>query len=151
MKLGATVAAIVAVLAITAVSVVAQDDPVKQRQNLMKTGVADNVKLAAAMVKGEVPFDAAKAEAAMKEVAAVPDKFLPLLHEGTFSDKNEDTTAKPEILTEMDDFKARMAEFVKLALAAADAAKAGPEEFKAAFGEATKSCRGCHEKFRIKR
>lgn len=146
-----TAVAVAALLVVGAGVAGAQDDPVKQRQAMMKDGVAANVKAAAGMVKGETPFDAAKASAAMKAAAEVPDKFVVLLVDGTFSDKNADTTAKPEVKTNMDDFKKRMDEFETALLAAATAADEGADKFKASFAAATKHCGGCHETYRIKK
>ncbi len=146
-----TAVAVAALLVVGAGVAGAQDDPVKQRKALMKEGVAANAKAAASMVKGETPYDAAKASAAMKAAAEIPDKFVVLLVDGTFSDKNADTTAKPEIKTNMDDFKKRMADFKTALLAAADAAEGGADKFKASFTAATKQCGSCHETYRIKK
>lgn len=140
----------IAAAGFVATAVLAQD-AVKERQGLMKNVVAANMKAAGDMVKGTVAFDAAKAEAAMKEVAGVPDKFAALFPEGTSADNNPDTTAKGDIWSDMADFKQRLDELEKDAAAAAEAAKGGLDQFKVAFGAVAENCRGCHERYRVKK
>ena len=61
------------------------------------------------------------------------------------------TGAKPEIWTSMDDFKAKMDEFVKQSQALADVAKGGDEaKIKDQFGKTAQACKSCHEKYRSK-
>jgi cytochrome c556 len=48
---------------------------VKERRHLMKEIVAPAAKLANKMVKGDEPFDAAKAAKAMTEISEVPDSM----------------------------------------------------------------------------
>jgi cytochrome c556 len=49
---------------------------VKERRHLMKEIVAPAAKLANKMVKGDEPFDAAKAAKAMTDISEVPDKYV---------------------------------------------------------------------------
>lgn len=123
--------------------------PVEDRKELMKS-VGKSLKVAIPMVKGEVPFDAAKAEAAMRTINSVPDKFAKLFPEG--SDMHEKTEASPKIWKDMKGFLEK-SEALKVASAQAIiAAGKGADAFKASvFGSLVKTCKGCHEGYRIKK
>lgn len=121
--------------------------PIKERQELMKK-TNDEAKTVSAMVKGEAPFDAAKAgallgtweERAKKVVALFPDD----------SKTGEKTRAKGEIWQNKADFDARLAEYAKVA-AEAKAAAGSADAFKPAYAKVIKSCDDCHEKYRAPR
>src|SRR5215469_9712647 len=112
-------AAAAVALAVTAVA--AQSDPIAARKALMK-GNGDQAKIAAAMVKGEAPFDAAKAntifatfaDAAAKAPALFPDN----------SKTGGDTAALPAIWENKADFDARLAKLASDSKVAMDATKA---------------------------
>lgn len=122
-------------------------DPVKERQELMKT-VGKNTKLSADMVKGKVKFDSLMAGEAMETIAAVPDKYVTLFPEGSGGGETE---AGPKIWTDMAGFKAEADKLKNAALAGVKAADSGPDAFKAAFGELTKTCKSCHQDYRVKK
>ena len=101
------------------------------------------------MIKGEAPFDLAKAKeifATFEHAAAkMPDLFPPNSKTG------HDTTASPKIWENMDDVKAR---FKKLGddAKAASASVTDLASFKAAFAKIGKEdCGGCHHEYRIKK
>ncbi len=123
--------------------------PVEDRKELMKA-VVKSVKIAVPMAKGEVPFDAAVAAAAMQTINEVPDKFVKLFPAG--SDKHEKTEASPKIWTDMKDFMAKAADLKAASKATKDAVGKGQDAFKAAvFGSLVKTCKGCHDTYRIKK
>jgi cytochrome c556 len=140
-------AATVAVVAFGATAVIAQQNPIEARQALMKDN-GKHAKMGAAMVKGEAPFDLAKAKEifATFETAAqkMPDLFPP------DSKTGHDTKALPKIWENMADVKAR---FVKLGkdAKAAEASVKDLASFKTAFSALGKDCGGCHENYRIKK
>ena len=130
----------------------AQQDPVKARKALMKDN-GDQAKIGAAMMKGEAPFDLAKArkifatfeDAAMKAPALFSQKMV---DQPTADDPY---SADPKIWENMDDFKAKLAKLGDDAKAAA-AKVTDLDSFKAAFGTIGKNdCGGCHEKYRVKK
>jgi cytochrome c556 len=139
------------VLAIAAIAVgvttVAAQDPIAARKALMKENGAQ-ARVGAQMVKGDVPFDLAKAKAifaaysnsAVKVIALFPDN----------SKTGGETTAAPAIWEKMDDFKAKMAKFGADAKAAGDKVT-NLDTFKAEFPAVQKNCGGCHEVYRIKK
>jgi cytochrome c556 len=140
-----------ATIALCASVALAQQDPIKQRKELMKNN-ADQAKIGAAMVKGEVPFDLAKAQKIFAAFEDTATKAPALFPENSIDQATADDpyTAKPEIWQNMDDFKARLAKFGNDAKAARTSVK-DLNSFKAAFANMGKNdCGGCHDKYRLK-
>lgn len=123
--------------------------PVEDRQELMKS-VVESVKIAVPMAKGETPFDAAAAAAAMQTINEVPDKFVKLFPAG--SDKHEKTEAAPKIWQDMNDFMAKAAALKAASATTKAAASQGQDAFKVAvFDSLLKACKECHDAYRIKK
>jgi cytochrome c556 len=135
----------VSVLAMSAV--VAQTDPIAARKALMK-GNGDQAKIGAAMAKGEMPFDGAKAHAIFATFVDAAGKMPNLFPEN--SKTGGETTAAPKIWEDMADFKAKFAKFGTESKAA-DGAVKDLDSFKAQFTAVTKNCGGCHELYRVKK
>ena len=138
----------VAAIALGVGVALAQEDPIKARRALMKAN-GDEAKIGAAMAKGEMPFDLAKArkmfstfeDAAAKAPSLFPDN----------SKTGGDTAAKAEIWENIDDFKARLVKLGTDSKAALESVT-DLDTFKAAFGNIGKNdCAGCHEKYRVKK
>jgi len=136
-----------AAIALATTAVLAQPNPIEERQALMKDN-GKHAKLAVAMIKGEAPFDLAKAKQILAtfETAAqkMPDLFPP------DSKTGHDTTAAPKIWEDMADFKARFVKFGE-DVKAAQASVKDLDSFKVAMGGLGKECGGCHENYRIKK
>jgi cytochrome c556 len=137
----------VGAIAIGISAAVAQQDPIKERQAAMK-GIGAQAGQGAKFMKGEEPFNLAKAQAIFATYAANADKAATLFPDN--SKTGGDTAALPAIWTNNADFKAKLAKF------SADAKDAGSKvkdeaSFKAAFPEVMKNCGGCHETYRAKK
>ncbi len=143
---GVAVLATIAVGA-TGVTVVAQD-AVGQRKALMKA-IGGASKTGSQMVKGEVPFDAAKAGEAMGTIATSWAAFVKLFPKG--SETGGETTASPKIWESFKDFEDKGAKLASDATAAQKAAANGADAFKAAYSDLTKNCGGCHQPYRIQK
>lgn len=139
-------ALVAAVLGLGLTAVVAQSDPITERRNTMK-GVGAATRDGAAIAKGEVPFDAAKAQAIFK-VYVDASKKMPGLYPDT-SKTGGETTAAPKIWEDQAGFKAAFVKFETDATAAAAATDVAG--FRTAFGNVTKNCGTCHETYRIKK
>jgi cytochrome c556 len=125
----------------------AQTDPIRQRQQAMKENGRDT-KLGGDMLKGAVPFDAAKARQIfvnMNEVAARYGSYFP-----ANSKTGNNTEAAPAIWEKPAEFKAAIARFEADTKAAAAADVSTPAAFGAQFGKVTANCKSCHETFRLK-
>ncbi len=126
----------------------AAGDPIKERKDLMK-GNGDAMKAVGAMLKGEKPYDAKAAADAMKSIGGSVDTFLTLFPKG--SETGGDTTAKADIWTNKTDFDSLGKALKEAAGKAEKAAAGGMDSFKVAIGGVGKSCKGCHEKYRVKK
>lgn len=126
----------------------AADEPQVVRQEMMKK-VGEAIGATAKMVKGEAPYDAATAIAALQTVADIlavyPEQFP------VGSESGMETEALPAIWANMDDFKAKAMKLQAEAAAGAAAAPADLDAFKAIFGPLTQNCGGCHETYRLKK
>lgn len=137
----------VAALALGVSAVIAQSDPIAARKAVMKeNGV--QAKAGAAMVKGEAPFDLAKAKTIFTTFTSAAEKMPTLFPDN--SKTGGETTAAPKIWEDMNGFKTSFAKFGNESKAAADSVK-DLDSFKALFGAVAKNCGGCHESFRVKK
>jgi len=138
----ATVAA--AVLGVTAV--VAQD-VIAERKAIMKTN-GEQARIGGQMVRGEAPYDNAKAQAVLVAYTQAADKMPALFPDN--SKTGGDTAADPKIWQNKADFDAKFKKFGDDAKAAQAAAK-DLDSFKAAYANVMRNCGGCHETYRIKK
>jgi cytochrome c556 len=121
-------------------------DIIDKRQAFMKKS-ADMAKIGSAMIKGETPFDLAKAKeilaAFAADAAAMPNLFPDCSKTG------DHTTAAPAIWEKPDDFKAAQAKFSTDVKAAQDSLK-DLDSLKAGFQTIGKDCGSCHQTFRVR-
>jgi cytochrome c556 len=137
----------VAAITIGVSAVVAQSDPIAARKGLMKN-VGAVTKTGGQMVKGEVPYDQAKAQEIIATYIDVAGKMPDLFPDN--SKTGGETTAAPKIWDDNAGFKAGFAKLSTEATAAKAAVK-DADSFKASFGGLTKNCGGCHETYRVKK
>jgi cytochrome c556 len=140
------------VLAVGAIAIgisaaIAQQDPIADRKAAMK-GIGGQAGQGAKFMKGEEPFNLAKAQAIFATYAANADKAATLFP--PTSKTGGDTAALPAVWEKNDDFKAKLAKFSADAKAAQGSVK-DEASFKAAFPEVMKNCGGCHESYRAKK
>lgn len=127
---------------------VAGDSPQEQRHELMEKS-KDAAKPVGGMLKGEVEFNAETAMASFKTWVEIADQFGDLFPEGT--ETGYDTEAKQEIWTDRAGFDAELKKFSDAANAAAAANPQSLEELKAAAGPVFKTCKSCHEGYRVEK
>ena len=146
MKFASAVAA-VAVVALGATVVLAQQDPIAARKALMKAN-GQGAGALAKMLKGEAPFDPAVAKKAFASFEDAAAKMPTLFPDN--SKIGGETAASPKIWENMADVKAR---FAKLGndSKAADASVKDLDSLKAAFSQLGKNCNDCHELYRLKK
>jgi cytochrome c556 len=124
------------------------EDVVQYRQSVY-TIIGWNFKPIGAMVKGEVPFDAAAVARHAQYIEmmskAAPEGFS----KGTGPDVVKKTEAKPEIWTKATEFDSKMKDFQQAAAKLTEVAKGGDEKaIKAQFGKTAETCKACHKEFR---
>jgi cytochrome c556 len=137
----------VAAIAIGVTAVAAQSDPIAARKALMKN-MGAMTKTGGQMVKGEAPYDQAKAQEIFATYIDVASKMPDLFPES--SKTGGETTAAPKIWEDMAGFKGGFAKISNEAKAAQSSVK-NLDSFKAAFPGLTKNCGGCHETYRVKK
>jgi cytochrome c556 len=106
-----------------------------------------NIGPIAAMVKGEIPFDAKAAELRAMRLAQI----APMIVEGFPSDSQTGapTKAKPEIWQNFEDFKSKAATLAEVTAKFAETTRSGDQAAVAAgLGEVGNACKACHEKYR---
>ncbi|MBD9373596.1 cytochrome c [Rhizobium sp. ARZ01] len=140
---------ILAIAALALTGSAAFADPIADRKALMK----ERGKLAgtlAPMVKGEMPFDAAVAMAALNGLNANAQRFdVDVLFPA--GSETGDTAALPTIWQDMPAFKAAAEKFQVDVAAAVAANPQDLDALKVQFNAVTTNCGACHEKFRMKK
>lgn len=130
-----------------AVSAVADGhDPREKRQQLMK-GVGKAAKPIGGMLKGEREYDAAVVSESLQTWHEARNQFGDLFPAGT--ETGMETEAAPAIWEDREGFEAALAEFGEATEAAIAAAPATLDEAKPVLGAVFKTCKGCHDNYRI--
>ena len=126
----------------------APEDVVQYRHVQMEIA-AKHMKSTTAIVKGKIERkqDLAAHAAGLQAVAATFGELFP---EGTGPDKVKDTEARAEVWSKRSEFDTAVKAFQDATKAFADAAAKGEDEaIMAAFGKVGKSCKGCHDNFKV--
>ena len=131
-------------IAVGLTSVVAQDDPIATRQNLMKENNRHD-RAVRGMVRGEIPFDVAAANAAFDQWSETAAQFGKLFPDNSKAGRN--TRAKAAIWQNRSDFDAKLAAFSK-AVAAGKQKSASLDGLKASYSAVNTTCNDCHELYR---
>jgi cytochrome c556 len=135
-------------LAVSAAAVLAQSDPVKQREDLMKQN-EEGAKTAVAMMRGQRPFDGKAVDAAFAQWADTAQKLPGLFPEG--SKTGGDNRASPKIWVNKKDFDAKAAAFGKAVADNRAKAVASVDGLKAAIPVIGDACDTCHKDYRLSR
>jgi cytochrome c556 len=128
--------------------VIAQQDPIATRKNLMKQN-NDHARSLVQMIRGQAPFDAAKVDEAFGQWADTAKKLPGLFPDN--SKTGEETRASPNIWQNKADFDAHAAAFGKAVADNRDKAKASLDGLKAAIGPVGGACDNCHKDYRLSR
>jgi cytochrome c556 len=134
-------------IAIGVTAALAQNDPIAERQKIMKANGAAT-RIGTQLVKGEIPFDLTKAQNVLQTYANTAKNAHELFPET--SKAGGETTASPKIWENQADFRARFDQWGRDIEKAAQQTK-DLETFKASFATVTQACSSCHETYRIKK
>ena len=137
----------VTVFALSAIPVLAQQNPIVARQELMKKS-DDDLKLLSKMTRGEAPYDAGKVTAAYAAMEESYKKVRTLFPDD--SKTGDNTRAMPKVWENRADFDAKMAEMVKVA-GEAKAKALNEASFKEIHPAVVKACDNCHADYRARR
>jgi cytochrome c556 len=135
-------------LTISVGAVLAQSDPVKEREDLMKQN-NEHAKTVVAMMKGQRPFDAKAVDAAFAQWADTAQKLPSLFPEG--SQRGGDNRASPKIWLNKKDFDAKAAAFGKVVAENRSKAVGSLDGLRAAIPAVGKACDNCHDEYRLAR
>ena len=109
-------------------------------------------KIKAQAVEGSVPYDQKQVAAAANVIAAIANSGMGALY-GPGTEKsvgNQKTRVKPEFFTQKDEVAKVAIAFNQAANELAKVAAGGDKAAIAkAFGDVGKSCKGCHDQFRM--
>jgi cytochrome c556 len=140
-------ALVATVLALGGSFAFAQQDPIAARRALMKKN-GDEAKIGTQFMKGEAPFDLAKAKAIFAAYQDAASKAPNLFPDN--SKTGGETAALPAIWEKKDDFVAKLKKLGDDAKEA-EAKITDEASFKAVFPNVQKNCGGCHETYRLKK
>jgi cytochrome c556 len=124
----------------------AQSDPVKEREDLMKQN-DEGAKLVVAMMRGQKPFDGKAVDAAFAQWADTAKKLPSLFPEG--SKTGGDNRASPKIWVDKKDFDAKTVEFAKAVADNRAKAVASLDGLKVAVPVVGDACDNCHKEYRL--
>ncbi len=145
----ATVAAGVMLTATAASAHFDDKEPLQSYRQSWFTLLAMNFGPMASMVKGEMPWDDDKMEEYADQLESVTD--LDLLRGFAPGSEKGTTRAKPEIWSNMDDFRAKFDDLVTAVEALDDVAEDGDRKAIAeAVGAVGQACKACHDEYKSK-
>jgi cytochrome c556 len=124
----------------------AQSDPVKEREDLMK-GNDKGAELVVQMMQGKRPYDGKAVDAAFQQWADTAQKLPGLFPEG--SQKGGDNRASPKIWVNKKDFDAKAAAFGKAVADNRAKATASLDGLRAAIPVVGNACDACHKEYRL--
>lgn len=127
-------------------SVMAQSDPVAERQQVMKKNNQE-LRVLTNMQKGAAPFELDKVQAALKGTVADYKKVATLF---ATSQTGGETRALPKIWTDKAGFDASMAKFIAVTESAQASIK-DEASFKTEFPKVSAACDSCHDTYRAPR
>ena len=139
----------VAAATLSATIVLAQQNPIVTRQEIMKKSDED-LKALTKIFRDEAPFDAAKVTAAYAGMEDGYKKVQSLFPATDDTKTGEKTRAMPKIWENRADFEAKMAAFIKVA-GEAKAKATNLAALKEIHPAVIKGCDNCHADYRMRR
>jgi hypothetical protein len=128
-------------------AVIAQSDPIAERQQIMKKNNQE-LRPLTNVLRGSAPFELDKVQAALK--GTVSDYKRVAVLWSTESQTGQETRALPKVWTDKAGFDAAMSRFIAMAEAAQGTIK-DEVSFKAEFPKIMTACDSCHETYRAAR
>jgi cytochrome c556 len=103
------------------------------------------------MIKGEIPYDAAKAKEAADTMVAKSASIDIAMLFPKGSETGGETTASPKIWDDAAGFKAAMEKMKSTVAAEAPNTAMGLDKLKLAAAAMGKTCKACHDDYRIQK
>ncbi|MEM1173995.1 MAG: cytochrome c [Pseudomonadota bacterium] len=122
------------------------DDPIKERQSLMKD-TRNAAGPVGKMLRGDLDFDADTFMESMNVFLTVGTQYGDLFPDG--SEFGNGTEAAPAIWSDRAGFNAALDRWVTATRAAVEAAPQSLDEARPVAGKVFQSCKGCHDNYRV--
>lgn len=135
-------------LTFSVLALAGSDDPIQQRHELMED-TRDALKPMVKMVRGEMDFDAVLVEQGLKTMQHTANTAGGLFPPG--SETGGDTEAKSTIWTDRAGFEQALDDYAVAVEAAIAAAPQSAGELQVVLGGITKTCKGCHDGYRVEK
>ena len=119
---------------------------VMERMMSMKS-MGDGMKLIAAMIKGQAPYDAAKTTSIAAEVEKHAAGMLKQFPKGSIKGPSE---ALPALWTDWEGFKSYADDLTRLSEQLSQTAGGGKAAAREVFAKMANTCSGCHRAYRKK-
>lgn len=148
-----TKAALIALTTLTPIAAFADSDSPQEMALEARKGyflmLGANMAPLAAMAKGEMEYDEAKAAQAAANIETLTNYPVGMhFMDGTSMDDMEDSEAKPEIWLDNEGFAAKFNGLVEAAKGASEAVKGGQANVGPVLQKIGGACKGCHDDFR---
>lgn len=140
---------IVGAVAIGVTAAIAQQDPIKARKDVMSTFAKPFYGVMLRMQRGQMPYDQAKVDEAMKTIVDEAPKVNAAFDAKAIPVTKSDYDASPKIWDNKADFDAKAANLLKVLSANKDTAK-DMNTMKVALENIGKACDSCHDDYRVK-
>ncbi len=129
----------------------AEEHPAIQARHKLMADSVFAAKQAGKMARGLEAYNAGKAELAMRLIGAAAFNMNNYFPKESIPKKGSKSESSPKIWKNMKDFQAEIKAFQSSSTQAIKQAGQGDDAFKQGFGLVMKSCKSCHEKYRIKK
>ena len=139
-----------AIIALSPLAALAQSDPAKERNVLMR-GIQDNgYNPLRAMAQGKQPYDKAAVEQSYAVIQGGLEKAAGLWPANTPSHPDSRFASSPKVWENKADFDAKFAEAKKVAASSKTLAVSGQDGVAAAVKQLDVACGSCHETYRVR-
>ena len=129
----------------------ADEHPAIKARHMLMDNAGFAAKTAGQMVKGAAPYDPLKAGLALRMIQTTAHTMANYFPEASKPAAGSKSEAAPKIWSDMAGFLAEVEKFKAASTAAVKPAGQGLEAFRGAFLQVVKSCKSCHESYRIKK
>ena len=143
---GAKISALLIGLILGSIAIASDDAPQQVRQELMKE-VREAAKPVGNMLRENEEFNAETLMNSLKVFSKVADQYGDLFPEG--SESGFETEAAPAIWEDRAGFDMKLGEFAEATKLAIESAPMTLEEARATVSPVFRTCKGCHDNYRI--
>ncbi|KAA9131390.1 cytochrome c [Marinihelvus fidelis] len=144
----ALIATLAATTLLAAAAFADTEDPIEQRQELMKQ-TREALKPLMGMTKGEIDFDVVTMRKSLAVFAETGKQFGDLFPPG--SETGHDTEAKSTIWSDPDGFRDALGEYNHMVSTTIQANPHSVEGLKFSLNNILKTCKGCHDDYRVEK